>query len=268
MPLAVGDRLGPYEILAPIGAGGMGEVFKARDTRLGRDVALKVLPARVADDPDRRTRFETEARTVGALNHPGIVTLHDIGNENGIGYLVTEFIDGASLRQARPKGLRRQLDVAAQIAEALAAAHAAGVTHRDLKPENIMVTRDGRAKILDFGLARQDPQALSQDDETLTVGVTSAGAVIGTIGYMSPEQARGKPANARSDIFSLGAVMYELFSGQRAFDGESPADILSAILRQDPAALPASVPDGLKQIIEHCLEKDPARRFQSAHLIP
>src|ERR1700693_2411475 len=203
MTLAAGARLGPYEILAPIGAGGMGEVYKARDTRLGRDVALKVLPAAVANHPDRRPRFETEARTVGALNHPGIVTLHDSGSENGVAYLVTEFINGVSLRQSRPEGLRRQLDITAQIAEALAAAHAAGVTHRDLKPGNIMVTRDGRAKILDFGLARQSQQTPSQDSETLTAGVTSPGAVMGTIGYMSPEQARGKLADARSDIFSL-----------------------------------------------------------------
>jgi len=174
--------------------------------------------------------------------------------------MVTEFIDGASLRQSRPEALRRQLDIAAQIAEALAAAHAARITHRDLKPENIMVTRDGRVKILDFGLARQG--ASSPTEETLTA-VTTPGTILGTVGYMSPEQARGYGADARSDIFSLGAVMYELFSGHRAFDGETPADMLSAILKSDRPELPSTVPTGARQIVERCLEKDPARRFQS-----
>jgi serine/threonine protein kinase len=257
--VTLGTRLGPYEILALIGAGGMGEVYRARDTRLGRDVALKILPDRLANNPDRRARFETEARAASALNHPGIVTIHDIGNVDGVAYMVTEFIDGASLRQSRPEALRRQLDIAAQIAEALAAAHAARITHRDLKPENIMVTRDGRVKILDFGLARQ---AASPTDETLTL-VTTPGTILGTVGYMSPEQARGYAADARSDIFSLGAVMYELFSGHRAFDGQTPADVLSAILKSDPPELLSTIPAGVRQIVERCLEKDPARRFQS-----
>ena len=255
-----GTKLGPYEILALIGAGGMGEVYRARDTRLGRDVALKILPDRLANNPDRRARFETEARAASALNHPGIVTIHDTGNVDGVAYMVTEFIDGASLRQSRPEALRRQLDIAAQIAEALAAAHAARITHRDLKPENIMVTRDGRVKILDFGLARQGTS--SPTEETLTL-VTTPGTILGTVGYMSPEQARGYAADARSDIFSLGAVMYELFSGHRAFDGQTPADILSAILKSDPPELLSTIPAGVRQIVERCLEKDPARRFQS-----
>ena len=240
----------------------MGEVYRAIDTRLGRDVALKILPENFANNADRRARFEAEARAASCLNHPGIVTVYDVGTESGSAYLVTEFIDGDNLRKARPESLRRQLDIAAQVAEALAVAHAAGITHRDLKPENIMVTRDGRAKILDFGLARQAPSA---DGETLTVPITNPGTVLGTVGYMSPEQVRGRTADYRSDIFSLGAVMYELFSGRRAFEGESSADIVSAILKNDPAELETSVPMGVRQIVEHCLEKDPARRFQSAH---
>ena len=260
MALSVGDKLGPYEILAPIGAGGMGEVYRARDTRLGRDVALKILPDHLANDSDRRARFENEARAASALNYPGIVTIHDIGNADGVAYLVSEFIDGASLRTSRPDTVRRQIDVAAQTAEALAAAHAAGITHRDLKPENIMITRDGRVKILDFGLASQTTSP--PGEETLTA-MTMPGTILGTVGYMSPEQARGWAADARSDIFSLGAVLYELFSGHRAFGGESPADVLSAVLKSDPPELPSSVPPGMRQIVDRCLDKDSACRFQS-----
>jgi Tol biopolymer transport system component len=257
-----GTKLGPYEILALIGAGGMGEVYRARDPRLGREVALKIVSDRLANNPGWRARFETEARAVSALNHPGIVTIHDIGNAEGVAYLVTEFIDGSSLRQSRPETLRRQLDAAAQIAEALAAAHAAGITHRDLKPENIMITRDGRLKILDFGLARQAASFGSDELGTPTV-MTTAGTILGTVGYMAPEQARGRPADARSDVFSFGTVMYELFSGRRAFDGETPADILTMVLKSDPPELPSSVPAGARQIVDRCLDKDPARRFQS-----
>src|SRR6516162_11372164 len=177
MTFTCGTKLGPYEILALIGAGGMGEVYRARDTRLGREVALKILPDPLANNPERRARFETEARAASALNHPGIVTIHDIGNVDGVAYMVTEFIDGASLRQSRPETLRRQLDAAAQIAEALAAAHAAGITHRDLKPENIMITRDGRLKILDFGLARQAASFGSDELGTPTV-MTTAGTIL------------------------------------------------------------------------------------------
>jgi eukaryotic-like serine/threonine-protein kinase len=262
MALAAGTRIGPYEILSALGAGGMGEVYKARDSRLGREVALKILPSDVADNPGRRARFETEAKAASALNHPGIVTVFDIGEDNGTAYIVTEFVDGATLRQHRPESLRRQLDIAAQTAEALAVAHAGGITHRDLKPENIMVTRDGRAKILDFGLARQ---SVAQGDATVTAGPeTMPGTILGTAGYMSPEQARGKVADHRSDIFSLGAVLYELFSGKRAFEADSVADSLAAILTKDAPDLPDSLPAGLRQIIERCLEKDVQRRFQSA----
>ena len=258
MTVLAGIQLGPYALVAPIGAGGMGEVWKARDKRLGREVALKILPAALANDPAGRARFETEAKAASALNHPGIVAVFDVGNENGIAYIVTEFIDGETLRQSRPEMLRQQIDIAAQIAEALAAAHAAGITHRDLKPENVMITRDGRAKILDFGLARQS--ATGPDDSTLT----QEGSLLGTLGYMSPEQARGRNADHRSDIFSLGAVLYELFGGRRAFHGESAADTLSAVLKHEPVDLPSEVPAGVRQIIHHCLEKEPDRRFQSA----
>src|SRR5262252_1292771 len=191
MALASGTRIGPYEILAPLGAGGMGEVYKARDTRLARDVAAKILPTDVTHDTERRARFEKEAKAASGLNHPGIVTVYDIGEENGVVYMVTEFIDGSTLRQHRPESLRKQLDIAAQIAEALAAAHSSGITHRDLKPENIMVTaRDGRVKILDFGLARYTSMAAA---ETMTAGPqTTPGVILGTAGYMSPEQARGR----------------------------------------------------------------------------
>src|SRR5215472_17132071 len=181
MALAAGTKLGPYEILAPIGAGGMGEVYRARDTRLGRNVALKILPDLLANSSDRRARFEAEARAASALNHPGIVTIYDIGNAEGVAYLVSEFVDGANLRQSRPESPRRQLDAAAQIAEALAAAHAAGITHRDLKPENIMITRDGRVKILDFGLARQ---AVRSPAEATLTAITIPGTILGTVGYM------------------------------------------------------------------------------------
>jgi serine/threonine protein kinase len=261
MAISSGTRVGPYEVVSPIGVGGMGEVYRCRDTRLARDVALKVLPTEVANDPARRSRFETEARAASALNHPGIITVFGIGDDNGVVYLATELIDGHSLRQVRPETLRRQLDIAAQIAEALAAAHAAGITHRDLKPENVMVTRDGRAKILDFGLARQ--AGLAADGTTVTQLNTQPGIVLGTIGYMSPEQARGYSVDHRSDIFSFGALLYELISGRRAFHGQSAMDIIGAILQQDPPELPPETPAAVRQIVSRCLEKEPDRRFQS-----
>ena len=256
MPLSAGTRLGPYEVIAPIGAGGMGEVYRARDTRLNREVALKVLPDDLAHDPGRHQRFEQEARAVAALNHPNIVAIYDVG-EN---YFVSELVDGESFRAIGSMSARRAAELAAQIADGLAAAHARGVTHRDLKPENIMLTRDGRAKILDFGLAKVTQSALGADSTTQT----QEGVVLGTAGYMSPEQVRGQAADQRSDIFSFGLVLYEMLAGKRAFTGASSIETMHAILKEDPPDLPGSVPPGLKLIVEHCLEKLPDRRFQSA----
>jgi serine/threonine protein kinase len=239
----------------------MGEVYRARDARLNRDVALKVLPDDLASDPSRRQRFEQEARAVAALKHPNIVAVYDVG-EN---YFVSELVDGESLRAIGPMPARRTIELAAQIADGLAAAHAHGVTHRDLKPENIMVARDGRAKILDFGLAKIAPPAIGADAATQTQAAqTREGVVLGTVGYMSPEQVRGQAADPRSDIFSFGVVVYEMLSGKRAFTGASTIEVLSAILKEDPPELPGSVPLGLKLMVEHCLEKSPDRRFQSA----
>jgi eukaryotic-like serine/threonine-protein kinase len=258
MPLAPGTRFGPYEILAPIGAGGMGEVYRAHDTRLGRDVALKILPPELAGDPSRRARFEKEARAVAALNHPNIVAVYDVGE----GYMVSELVNGETLRGAK-FGLRKTLDIAAQIANGLAAAHAAGIVHRDLKPDNVLLTKDGRAKILDFGLARRrDPQATAAD-ETLAER-TEPGVVMGTAGYMSPEQVRGLEADHRSDIFSFGVMLHEMLSGQRAFQRETSAQTMTAILQDDAPDLPPTVPGGVREVVTHCLEKDEPNRFQSA----
>ncbi len=254
MSLEPGTKLGPYEVLSALGAGGMGEVYRARDSRLGRDVALKILP-----DPTHHDRFEQEARAVAALNHPNIMAVFDVG-EN---YFVSELVEGDSLRNLPAMPLRKVLEIAAQIADGLAAAHAAGIVHRDLKPENIMVTRDGRAKILDFGLAKVQTPALDPD-LTRSMAKTEPGMVMGTAGYMSPEQVQGHPADARSDIFSFGLVLYEMLSGERAFKGDSAVAMMSAILMADPPALPPSVPQGIAQIVNHCIEKNPAERFQSA----
>jgi predicted Ser/Thr protein kinase len=262
MALTPGTRFGPYEITAPLGAGGMGEVYRARDTRLGRDVALKILPPDMARDPSRRQRFEIEARAVAALNHPNIVAVYDVGE----GYIVSELVEGESLRSVK-LGQRKAIDAAVQIAEGLAAAHAAGITHRDLKPENILLTRDGRVKILDFGLARMaEPQSTAADPaatETMAMR-TEPGAVMGTVGYMSPEQVRGMPADHRSDVFSFGLVLYELLAGKRAFARDSSIETMNAILKDDPAELPETLPLGVRTIVARCVEKDPDNRFQSA----
>jgi Tol biopolymer transport system component len=257
--LASGTKIGPYEILAPIGAGGMGEVYRARDTRLGRDVAIKVLPASFAGDPERLRRFEQEARATGMLNHPNILAVFDVGTHQGSPYLVTELLEGQTLREELPTPRRKALDFARQIAAGLAAAHAKGVTHRDLKPDNLFITKDGRVKILDFGLAKV--AAMESDSEVTKTGGTTPGIAMGTVGYMSPEQARGQAADHRSDIFSFGVVLYEMLSGQRAFHRDSTMDTLSAILKEDP---PPLADTSLEPIVRRCLEKSPEQRFQSA----
>jgi Tol biopolymer transport system component/tRNA A-37 threonylcarbamoyl transferase component Bud32 len=263
MSLNPGARLGAYEVLARLGAGAMGEVYRAHDSRLGRDVALKILPAEFARDPDRRRRFEQESRAASALSHPNIVAVYDVGDQDGVSYIVSELVDGESLRDLIERGpvpLRKTIDIGAQIADGLAAAHAASVVHRDLKPENVMLTRDGRPKILDFGLARYQPAASAEG----TMTMTQPGMVMGTAGYMSPEQVTGSPADARSDIFSLGIILHEMLAGKLPFARPTTIETMSAILRDEPAELPA-LPPAIQQAIVHCLEKEAGRRFQSAH---
>ena len=267
-------RFGPYELISPLGAGGMGEVFRARDTRLGRYVAIKVLPAAYSIDPDRLHRFEQEAQAAAALNHPAIVAIYDIGTtDSGEPYIVSELLEGSTLghciRTARLP-LRTVIDYALQIGRGLAAAHEKGIVHRDLKPENIFVTRDGHIKILDFGLAKllEAPQG-NPGDKTVSIheGHTLPGVVLGTVGYMSPEQVRGLPIDYRTDIFSLGVILYEMLAGRPAFRALTDADTQAAILREQPAELSSnnvSVPPALEQIVWHCLEKQPQQRFQSA----
>src|ERR1039458_3481912 len=261
--LSPGARLGNFEIVELIGRGGMGEVYRARDSRLKRDVAIKVLPAGLARDPDRIARFEREARAAGALNHPNIVAVYEIGRQDDIYWIATELVAGeplASAIQRGPLGVPRAVEIATQIADGLAAAHAAGIVHRDLKPANIMIARDGRVKILDFGLALR--QRMSQDSTTLEL--TDEGTVLGTACYMSPEQVRGETVDHRSDLFSFGVVLYEMLSGKRAFAGGSSVEVMNAVLKEQPAELPAPVPPALVLIVRRCLEKDPDRRFQSA----
>jgi len=272
VPLSPHTRLGPYEIVSAIGAGGMGEVYRARDSRLNRDVAVKVLPALFSCDASRLHRFEQEARAAASLNHPNILAVHDIGQQDGSPYIVSELLDGATLRELLrpgPLAVRKALDYAQQMARGLAAAHDKGIVHRDLKPENVFVTNDGRAKILDFGLAKLTRTETGEDSQGLTQTVESdPGAVLGTVGYMSPEQVRGKPADARSDLFSFGVILYEMLSGKRAFYGESAAETMSAIVRDEPPELTGtnrSVPPALERIVRHCLEKNPNERFHSAH---
>jgi serine/threonine protein kinase len=240
VPLAPGSRLGPYEILSLLGAGGMGEVFRARDTRLGRDVAVKVLPDHLRDDPKALARFESEARAVAALSHPNILALFDVGEASGVRYAVTELLEGETLRALLLRGpvpVRRALDVARPLADALAAAHAEGIVHRDLKPENVFLTRDGHVKLFDFGLARHfvAPLAPEETHSPTAPVLTDAGTVLGTVAYMSPEQARGLPADHRSDQFSLGVVLYEMLAGTRPFKGESGPEVLTAIIREEPS---------------------------------
>ena len=252
MPLSPGERLGPYEILMSIGGGGMGEVYKARDSRLNRIVAIKV------SQSDFGERFTREARAVAALNHPNVCQIYDVGPN----YFVMEFIEGAPISPA--KSVRELLDIAVQIADGLAAAHGAGIVHRDLKPENIMVTRDGRVKILDFGLAKKATAAGAGNEATQTMAITDPGTTVGTIYYMSPEQARGQPdLSAQSDQFSFGLVLYELASGRRAFQRGSAPETLTAIIHEDPEPLMAPIPAPLRWTIERLLAKTPEGRYDS-----
>jgi serine/threonine protein kinase len=267
MPLNTGTPLGPYEIVAPLGAGGMGEVYRAHDSRLGRDVALKVLPDGVAGDPARQQRFEMEARAVAALNHPNIVAIFDVALQEQPAFIVSELVSGETLRgviQRGPVPLKKVLDIAVQIADGLAAAHAAGIAHRDLKPENIMLTPEGRAKILDFGLAKSISRAVGHVDATRTIAATEPGTIVGTASYMSPEQASGSPeVDGRSDQFSLGLIIQELITGSKAFERPTAAETMAAIIREDPAALPATVPLPLRWSLERCLAKEPGQRYDT-----
>ena len=270
MTLAAGTKLGPYEILAPIGAGGMGEVYKARDAKLGRDVAVKVLPERLTADADSLSRFEREARAVAALSHPNILSIFDVGREEGLTYAVMELLDGETLRERLSAGAlptRKAVEYAAQVARGLAAAHEKGIVHRDLKPENVFITGDGRVKILDFGLAKVAALESDQTKSPTVVAATEPGTVMGTVGYMSPEQVRGKPADQRSDIFSFGSILFEMLTGERAFRGDSAAETMAAIAQKDPpevSGVEAALAPGLDRIVRHCLEKSPSERFQSA----
>src|SRR5229473_3361771 len=271
MALTSGTKLGPYEIQASIGAGGMGEVYRAHDARLDRTVAIKVLPASFSADRDRLQRFAQEARAAAALNHPNILSIFDIGDQQGAPYVVSELLEGETLRdrlRSGPISSRKTIDYAVQVARGLSAAHEKGIVHRDLKPENLFLTNDGRMKILDFGLAKLTRPETDAGAEAPTVQVnTEPGQIMGTVGYMSPEQVRGKAADHRSDIFSFGSILYEMLSGQPAFRGETSADTMSAILKEEPAELSETarnVPPALERMVRHCLEKNPAQRFQSA----
>src|SRR5467141_1214606 len=273
MPLAPGTRLGPYEITAPLGAGGMGEVYRARDTRLDRTIAIKILPAQFSADPVRKQRFEREAKTISSLNHPHICVLHDVGSHDGIDYLVMECVEGETLAKRLEKGslpLDQVLKYGAQIADALDKAHRSGVVHRDLKPGNVMLTTTG-AKLLDFGLAKTavPPAGVA----TLTGAVTQSspmtgqGTIVGTFQYMSPEQVEGKELDGRSDIFSLGAVLHEMVTGKRAFEGKSQLSVASAILEKEPEPISAAkpmTPPALEHAVKKCLAKIPDERWQSA----
>ncbi|MGB6641375.1 MAG: serine/threonine-protein kinase, partial [Thermoanaerobaculia bacterium] len=267
----IGRTLAHYRITAALGAGGMGEVWRATDTKLGREVALKVLPAEMAANPERLDRFRREATMLAALDHPGIVTVHSVEESDGLHFLTMQLVDGESLDRLIPEGglgVDRLLEIGTAVAEALAAAHDKGIVHRDLKPANVMVTSDGRVKVLDFGLAKI---AASQPEEPLNSEMatdlhTREGVVMGTMPYMSPEQIAGRAVDQQTDVFSLGVVLYEMATGQRPFEGQSSAELASAILRDTPpvlATLRAGLPEGLMEIVTRCLEKEPAARFPS-----
>jgi len=272
--LAAGARLGAYEILSPLGAGGMGEVYRARDSRLGRDVAIKVLPETVAGDAERLARFEREARALAALNHPGIVTIFSVEESAGTRFLAMELVEGDSLDTivaSSGLSLSQFFEIATPLAEALSAAHERGIVHRDLKPGNVMVTREGRVKVLDFGLARvegphSDPNLTNTPTES-RADLTGEGQVFGTVAYMSPEQARGAKVDARSDVFSLGIVLYEMLTAERPFQGATAVDMLTSILRDRPSSvtdLRPDLPPHLGRIVRRCLEKDPRDRYQTS----
>src|SRR5262245_876089 len=280
MPLAPGTCLGPYEIVAPLGAGGMGEVYRARDTRLGRDVAVKVLPPRLSESVEARARFEREARVISGLNHPHICVLHDLGREGGVDYLVMELVEGETLAQRIARGalpIPEVLRIGAEIADALDRAHRAGIVHRDLKPGNIMLSKSG-AKLMDFGLAREGRRAgvltapgsgegFSQSP-TIATPLTTEGAFVGTSHYMAPEQLEGREADARSDMWALGCVLYEMVTGRRTYDGATSASLISAIMKDEPRPmidLAPLAPPSLERVIRACLAKDPEQRWQSAH---
>jgi serine/threonine protein kinase len=272
MTLISGTKFGPYEIQSPIGAGGMSEVYRAQDTRLGRDVAVKVLPESFSRESERLHRFEQEARAVAALNHPNILAIFDTGENNGSPFIVSELLDGEMLRSVLDRGAlpqRKTIEYGVQIAQGLAAAHEKGIVHRDLKPENIFVTKDGRIKILDFGLAKlaQKASVAASEGVTLTSSHTAAGVVMGTASYMAPEQVRGEPVDPRTDIFGFGAVLYEMLSGKHAFLRETPAETMTAVLKEDPPDLSDPghlLSPALDRIVRRCVEKIPDQRFQSA----
>jgi serine/threonine protein kinase len=265
-----GQTLGHYRVFEEIGSGGMGEVYRASDDRLGRDVALKVLKPSLANDQDRLRRFEQEARAAAALSHPNIVAIYDIGMHAGAAFIVSELLEGQTLRQRLfdgPLSLRQAVDYGIQIAKGLVAAHEKRIVHRDLKPENLFITRGDGVKILDFGIAKLTAPELGEDRSLATMTTqTKSGSVLGTVAYMSPEQLRGRPVDHRSDIFSFGAVLYEMLTGKRAFSGETQVDTMTAVLKEEPPEITLtrqSIPTAFEQIVRHCLEKEPENRFQS-----
>ena len=266
--MKAGDRIGRFEVLGELGAGGMGRLCRARDPRLGREVAIKLVAERFSDSREHQVRFEQEARAASALNHPNIITIYDVGEHEGFPYIAMELVEGQSLRaylEERPRSIRRLVEIAAQLAEGLAAAHEHGIVHRDLKPENVMVTKLGFVKILDFGLAKLLPGPIPYDHTTVGYPIaTQAGVVVGTAAYMSPEQARGLPLDQRSDQFAFGTMLYEMLTGQRPFRGGTMLDTLSAILNEqpeDPARLNPLVPEEIAEIVTRCLAKKPGDRF-------
>jgi len=272
--LSSGTKLGRYEIRAKIGEGGMGVVYRARDEKLNRDIAIKVLPKAFSDDVERLLRFEQEAQAAGALNHPNILSVYDVAMHDGAPYVVSELLEGETLRErlsSAPISQRKAINYAIQVAHGLAAAHEKGIVHRDIKPDNLFITKDDRVKILDFGLAKLVESVHGdggQTDVPTRKVHTDPGSVLGTVGYMSPEQIRGGPADLRSDIFSFGAVLYEMFTGVRAFRGDSAVETLNAILKEEPkefSATDRNLAPALERVVWHCLEKNPERRFQSAN---